>query len=58
MHNHATAVDVQSTTVLVSNIKAISFDYFVISSGSTTASTNGDSGTPIPRAEGHFCYRS
>ncbi|KAJ0418349.1 hypothetical protein BJY00DRAFT_287958 [Aspergillus carlsbadensis] len=44
----ATSIDSKHKTVTVNKTQAISYDYLVIASGGTTASTNPDSGIAIP----------
>ncbi|SPO04682.1 uncharacterized protein DNG_07367 [Cephalotrichum gorgonifer] len=43
VQGRASAIDVSAKTVTVDNASTISFDYLVLASGSTTASTNRDS---------------
>ncbi|KAI9929413.1 hypothetical protein ASPWEDRAFT_41374 [Aspergillus wentii DTO 134E9] len=44
----ATSINVEGKTVTIDDDKTISFDYLVIASGSTTASTITQNGTPFP----------
>lgn len=43
-----TSINVQAKTVTIHGAASIAFDYLVIASGSTTASTIANDGTPIP----------
>jgi NADH dehydrogenase FAD-containing subunit len=48
IRGRASAIDASSKTVSIDNTRTISFDYLVIASGSTTASTSWKNTAPIP----------
>ncbi|KAL4777190.1 hypothetical protein BDW60DRAFT_221133 [Aspergillus nidulans var. acristatus] len=48
VQGRASAIDISAKTVSVEDSERIAFDYLVIASGSTTASTKGADGIPIP----------
>ncbi|KAJ6184509.1 hypothetical protein N7519_005810 [Penicillium mononematosum] len=48
VHGCASAIDVSAKTVSLDNTRNINFDYLVIASGSTTASTSRKTAVPIP----------